>query len=388
MTRVLHVSASFPRRLDDASAPFLLDLVHVQREHGWEPSVVALHDRGLARRHDLAGVPVRRARYAPDRWEVLAYRGGLVHSLPGFLVRGRSERSSGAWTRALLLPALLVALAWATTTELRRARPAVLHAHWIVPGGFVVALVPRRWRPRTVITLHGTDVELADGRLRPLARWVERRVDGLLAVSAPLARRAEQVLGLEEGSVGVARLPLPTGVEPTPVPPGARTVLAAGRASREKGLDVLVAALGEPECAGIAATIVTEGPERPALEAQIARLGLGDRVAVHGLVPRAELFELVRRHHLVAVPSRAEGLGMVALEALALGRPVVASAVGGLVEVVTDGVDGALVPPDDVRALAGALASVPLVAPEAGAVALHRPDAVIAAHAAAYGAGV
>ena len=54
---------------------------------------------------------------------------------------------------------------------------------------------------------------------------------------------------------------------------------------------------------------------------------------------------------------------------------------------VTDGADGALVPPDDVRALAGALASVPLVAPAATAVALHGPDAVVAAHAAAYGAG-
>ena len=117
MTRVLHVSASFPRHLDDSSAPFLLDLVRVQREHGWEPSVVALHDRGLARRHDLAGVPVRRARYVPDRWEVLAYRGGLVHSLPGFLVHGRGERSSGVWRRALLLPALLVVLVWATTTS-------------------------------------------------------------------------------------------------------------------------------------------------------------------------------------------------------------------------------------------------------------------------------
>lgn len=384
MTRVLHLSASFPRRPDDASAPFLLDLARVQRDHGWSPSVVALHDRGLPGRHDVDGIPVRRARYGPGAWEVLAYRGGLVHSLPR-VVSGR--RSPGAWRRALLLPALLHALFWSTVGELRRSRPDVLHAHWIVPGGFLAALVPRRLRPRTVVTLHGTDVELAAGRLRPLARWVVRRVDGVLAVSTALARRAEEAMGLPEGTVGVARLPLAPGLVPTPIPSGARSVLAAGRASSEKGLDVLVAALAEPQGTGLSATIVTEGPQRSALEAQAAALGVDDRVALRGLVPRAELFDLVRTHQLVAVPSRREGLGMVALEALALGRPVVASAVGGLVDVVADGVDGALVPPDDPGALARALAAVPLVSPLADAVAHHRPDAVIAAHAVAYGTG-
>jgi glycosyltransferase involved in cell wall biosynthesis len=349
--------------------------------------VVALHDRGLPRRHELDGVPIRRARYGPDRWEVLAYRGGLVHSLPGVVSGRRGPRPSGLVLRALMLPALLHAMFWTTVGELRRTRPDVLHAHWIVPGGFVVALLPRRWRPRTVVTLHGTDVELAAGRLRPLARWVSRRVDAVLAVSGPLARRAEQVLDLPAGSVAVARLPLPPGLDPSPIPPGPRRVLAAGRASREKGFDVLVAALAEPEAAEVTATIVAEGPERSALEEQVGALDLSDRVALRPLVSRAELFDLMRGHQVVAVPSRSEGLGMVALEALALGRPVVASAVGGLVDLVVDGADGALVAPDDARALARALRQVPLVAPTAAAVAQHRPGAVVAAHAAAYGIG-
>jgi hypothetical protein len=76
---------------------------------------------------------------------------------------------------------------------------------------------------------------------------------------------------------------------------------------------------------------------------------------------------------------------MLAVEALALGRPVVASAVGGLPTVVVDGVDGVLVPPDDSAALAEAIATVPLVAPAATVADAHRPAAVLAAHAAAYG---
>jgi glycosyltransferase involved in cell wall biosynthesis len=113
-------------------------------------------------------------------------------------------------------------------------------------------------------------------------------------------------------------------------------------------------------------------------------LGVADRVTFRDLVPRRELFGLVAEHQVVVVPSRTEGLGMVALESLALGRPVVASAVGGLPEVVDDGADGALVPAGDADALAAALAGVALVTPTARAAEPHRPAAVIAAHAAAY----
>jgi glycosyltransferase involved in cell wall biosynthesis len=372
VTSVLHVSASFPRHVDDSTAPFLIDLVEGQLRHGWTPAVIAVHDAGLPSRHEVAGVPVRRVRYAPGRWEVLAYRGGGHGGLRSPL-------------HALLLPGLVVSLVLALRAEVRRTRPDVVHAHWILPGGLAVALLPRRRRPRTVVTLHGTDVELAAGRLRPLARWVLRRADAILAVSEPLARRAEQLLGLPAGAVGVGRIPLPVDLAALPMPPGERRVLAAGRASPEKGFDVLVAALARPAAAGLRATLVVDGPQRGALEADVLASGLGDRVAVRGLVPRRELFAPMADHHLVVVPSRTEGLGMVALEALALGRPVVASAVGGLPEVVADGVDGALVPPDDPGALAAALAAVPLVPPAAAAAAPHRPAAVIAAHAAAYG---
>ncbi|MGQ0616017.1 MAG: glycosyltransferase [Acidimicrobiia bacterium] len=373
--RVLHVSASFPRRPDDAVAPFLLDLVAGQRAAGWDAAVVAVHDAGLPLRHEVAGVPVRRVRYGPARAEVLAYRGG-----------GHGRLRSPA--HALLLPGLAAALAAAVASEVRRWRPDVVHAHFLLPGGLAAALLRRSGRPRVVVTLHGTDVALAAGRARPLARTVAGRADAVLAVSAPLARQAEDILGLSTGAVGVARLPLPAGLVPAPLPAGPLRLLAAGRASTEKGFDVLVAALALPEASAWSATLVTEGPERPALEKQAASLGLGDRLRFEPLVPRAALHDMVRAHSAVVVPSRSEGLGMMALEALALGRPVVASSVGGLPEVVEDGVDGVLVPADDPLALARALAGLRLVAPTGAAAGRHRAEAVVAAHAAAYGTTV
>jgi glycosyltransferase involved in cell wall biosynthesis len=370
--RVVHISASFPRSDDDAVAPFLADLVHAQRDAGWSPAVVAAHDAGLPRRNVVAGVSVRRVRYAPDRAEVLVYRGAGHGGL------------SAPW-HAALLPGLFLALLVGAVREVRAHRASVVHAHWLLPGGLVAALLPRRSGLRFVLTLHGTDVELASGRLRPVARWIAGRADAVLAVSEPLARRAEDVFGWTASRIGVARLPLSSAIEPSPLPPHPPCrLLAAGRASREKGLDVLVEALALDGAAAWSATLVTEGPERPALEARIAALGLGDRVQVRDLCPHEQLFELMREHHALVVPSRSEGLGMVAVEALAAGRPVIASAVGGLPEVVTDGVDGTLVPPDDPAALARAIGALPLVPPAAPAVARHQPAAVLAAHADAY----
>ncbi len=371
--RALHVSASFPRSRRDPVAPFLLDLVDAQQAAGWDVSVVASHDAGLPVRHVLdGGVMVHRARYAPDRFEVVVYRGGG---------HGRLRHPA----HLLLLPGVVLSLLAATWREVRRQRPDVLHAHWLLPGGLVAALIPRTGA-RLVVTLHGPDAELAASRLAgPLARFVARRADTLLAVSEPLARRAEEALGLDAGAVGVARLPLPSGLVPSPLPEGDLRLLAAGRASIEKGFDVLLAALALPDARDWQATLVTEGPERARLEALAHPLA--DRIRFLDLMPRAELFDLIREHHAVVVPSRSEGLGMFAVEALALGRPVVASEVGGLTEVVVPGDDGALVPPDDPAALAVALAKLSgdLHPPTSSAVARHAPEAVVADHRAAYG---
>lgn len=363
------MSASFPRRDDDNVAPFLADLVATQAGAGWDVSVVAVHDAGLPRRHQVAGVDVRRVRYGPERWEVLAYRGG-----------GHGGLQSPA--HALLLPGLAAAMRVALSREVSALKPDVVHGHWLLPAGLLLATLPRSG-PRKVLTLHGTDVELAAGRVRPLARRIARRMDTILAVSEPLARRAEAVLGLASGSVGVARLPLPAGLEPTPIPADTRRVIAAGRASREKGFDVLLRALALPAAADWEATLVAEGPEMTTLR-RLAH-DLGSRIEILPPQPRERLFDLVRAHSAVAVPSRSEGLGMFAVEALALGRPVVASRVGGLTEVVVDGVDGALVPSDDPEALAEALGSLALKPPGGAAAERHRAPAVVDAHARAYG---
>ncbi len=134
-------------------------------------------------------------------------------------------------------------------------------------------------------------------------------------------------------------------------------VVFAGRLSAEKGVDVLIeAAAALPS--GVPVDIAGDGPARPALEELAARRAPG-RIRFHGRLDKATLHGLVRRAAVAAVPSRwHENQPMAVLEAMACGVPVVGTDLGGLPELIVDGVDGAVVPADDPAALAEALRQV------------------------------
>jgi phosphatidyl-myo-inositol dimannoside synthase len=369
--RVLHVTSSFPRHPDDPVAPFLLDLARAQAADDMRVTVVAPHDASLPRRERFGDVEVVRARYAPKRFERLAYRGGLM----------ATARDP---TAALLVPGLVAALATATRRVANELRPDVIHAHWWLPSG--LAALATRGVP-LVITLHGSDVGLAQhAGVGALARAVASRAAFVAAVSEPLLQEARAALRLDPERSGVVRMPIAVNsahhTEPPRDAPPWRLV-AVGRASPEKGFDVLLDAvhIARRDGADVTLDIIGDGPDRAALEARSAQLGLAGAVRFLGQLPRAALYERMATAHAVVVPSRREGLGLVAAEALALGRPVIASDVGGLPEVVTAGT-GMLVPPGDAAALAHALRSLPLPSPPADspAVAAHAIETVVAAH--------
>jgi len=375
--RVLHVTSTYPRAPGDATGPFLADLVAASRQAGLDVRVVAPHAPDV-----VAMEGVRRFRYGPARAEVLAYRGGLLSA-----ARGRG---------ALLVPPYMAAMSWAVASEARRWRPDIVHAHWWLPGG-VAALAGARVGGRkggpvpVIVTLHGSDVPVAR-RLRPLARRVAGRAAVVTAVSGALAAEASEILDLP---VAVTAMPVVvTPRSPPSSPPARAGIVAVGRLMPEKGFDVLIDAL---RLAPMPLTIVGSGPLEAALREQAA----GMDVRWTGTLARAALHDLLAGAAAVVVPSRREGLGLVAVEAILLGTPVIASFTGGLPEAlgaydaprpsygeVLDAPGGLLVPPDHVGALAAALARVPtLGSPGALAVAgaaRHRPDAVAERHVALY----
>jgi glycosyltransferase involved in cell wall biosynthesis len=370
-TRVLHVSASFPRSANDSVAPFLLDLCRAQQAGGLHVEAVGLHDGGLATTQQLDGVTVHRARYAPDRYEVLAYRGG-----------GHAQLRS-RW-HALLIAPMLLSLLVTTWRAIGKAKPDVVHAHFLLPGGLIVALATlMRRNVRFVITFHGNDARLAQHRLvRPVARWIARRADTVAAVSSELATSVETTLGMARGSVMVAPMPLGPSLVTHPLPEGPLRLIAAGRASHEKGYDVLLRALRDERTSRWSATLVTDGPVIDDLRSLAEPLG--SRVTMVAPLQHDALIDALIAHHVVVIPSRHEGLGMLAAEALAVGRPIIAAGVGGLVNFVQSPLDGCLFTSQNEEELADILATFVPQVPEGSAIEMVRPANVVATHRALY----
>jgi glycosyltransferase involved in cell wall biosynthesis len=228
--------------------------------------------------------------------------------------------------KALLVPSLLASFRRAAARAVREAD--LVHAHWLGAGAVAATL-----GTPYVLQVHGTDLVL--GRRVPwLARTILRRAAVVVAGSEALAADA-RALGARDVRV------IPTGVEiPAEVvaPEEPPHVLFAGRLAEEKGvLELAEAARDLPLVVAGAGHLASRIP------------------GTLGPVPPRELGGYYDRAAVVAVPSRREGYGLVAREAMAHGRPVVASAVGGLLDAIEDGVTGVLVPPRDVAALRQAL---------------------------------
>jgi len=292
--KVAVLTTSYPRGPEGVAGAFVRDAVEHLRASGLDVAVVSP---------------------ASFRHFGIAYGDGIA---------GNLRRQP--W-RALLLPLFLASFVRAAR---RAARDAdVVHAHWLP-----TALPALATGKPVVVQLWGTDVELAR-RVRPLARWLLRRARVVLCPSRALAEAARE-LGAADVRVVAPGVDLPDRVVGVPDEPP--HVLFVGRLSEEKGvLELLEATAGLPR------VIVGDGP---------LRARVPDAV---GFVPPGELGPYYERAAVVACPSRREGYGVVAREALSYGRPVVASAVGGLVDAVEDGVTGLLVPPRDPSALRAAL---------------------------------
>jgi glycosyltransferase involved in cell wall biosynthesis len=380
--RVLFLAHSYPRRAGDSAGSFLLRLAVGLRERGIDVRVLAPAAAGLASEDVIEGVPVARYRYAPRDWETLAYTGNMAADVAGS-VSGK-----------LALAGLLAAGTARTALELKRWRPDVVHAHWWFPAGLVAMLPSRFAHVPMVTTMHGSDVRLALGA--KAAHGAFRRVLGasaaVTAVSSWLATQANRIA--PDAHVEVAPMPVRAelfaadAAERSPEP----RFLFVGRLNEQKGITHLVRALAAMRHRA-SLDVVGDGPDAPALRHLTADLGVADRVRWLPSVQQEELPALYRRATALVLPSREEGLGLVAVEAHLSGTPVVGSDSGGIPDVVRDGQTGLLVTQGDPRALAHALDTL-LDLPDRGAawgqagrveaLARFTPAAVAARYAALY----
>lgn len=256
-------------------------------------------------------------------------------------------------------PQALAALWRATAAAVHTFEPDCVHLHSTFAGAIGrLGLALGRSRPSVVYCAHGWAFDMTGSATkRYLTTWAERALapacEGIIAISEHDRRRAIEA-GIAPSRIvtvlnGIADAPPP----PPPKPSAIRRILFIGRLDQQKGFDILLKAI-EPLAREVSLRV-------------IGTAVVGNQTAIVRDRPGIEMLgwcdeERVRRElawaDCVVIPSRWEGFGLVALEAMRAGRAVLASRVGGLCEVVEDGRTGWLVPPEDPSALRRALMSI------------------------------
>lgn len=258
-----------------------------------------------------------------------------------------------------------------TWSKLRKLKPDLLHIHHVWPAAdrYLSGIARAAGVPHIVITEHIVGEAHSPGQ-KALKRNELQRADAVTAVTGAIVDSLVRDYGIERSLVRVvpngADLP-DTGAEEvaagrwrakylvTPIKP---LWVVVGRLEEQKGHDILFDALAELVRQGMDFTLVVagEGSRRGWLEQQAVSRGLSPRVQFVGQLE--DVGGLLAAADAVLLPSRWEGLPLVLLEAMARGRPIVASRVGGMADALEDGVSGTLVPPGDPVALAAALESL------------------------------
>lgn len=344
--RVLFITHNFPRHPGDLPGNFILRLARALKETGVEIQVLAPHAPRLTPVVSIETIPVERFRYAPERRETLAYEGTMAAQVRNSL---RAKLDMIALIRA-----------GAKAVQAHAVTADVVHAHWWFPGGLAVTRAAARGKP-IVTTLHGSDVRFARGTVaRALMSRVLARSARVTAVSQWLADEAARLGGID--APRVAPMPVETDMF-TPSDTPRDGVLFVGKLDDQKGPHVLLEALAQLP-SRISGTFVGDGPNAQMLHARAAALGVAGRVRWCGALPQEALASYYRAARVVVAPAtEAEGLGLVAAESMLCETPVIASKLGGLPDLVEDGVTGRLVPPSDPKALAAAI-ETSLASPE------------------------
>lgn len=358
--RILYIVSAYSRSGGDVITPWLNETIRRLRERGVDVEVLAPSYRGL-RAQEIDGVRVHRFRYAPSRLEDLTHdqtAPDRVREKPAYLA---------------LVPGYVAAGSVAAARLARSGRFDVVHVHWPVPHGILGLMAKRAGGLPLVSTFHGVELTWTARKmpfLRPFLRRLIRASDAVTANSSHTERLIRELWDRAVVRVpfGAALAPAASADgDPSPPPPPTSPadpfrLLFVGRLVERKGVGHLLEAIARLRTTHrLRLDVVGDGPMRAALEARARELAVSDLVAFAGFLPVSELaarFTAADAFVLPAVEDSkgdVEGLGVVLIEALTYGVPVIASSSGGIVDIVEDGRTGLLVPPGDAHALAAAI---------------------------------
>ena len=373
--KVLVIGSVYPRFDKDAEVPWLRTSVAHLKKAGVEIQVLAPSYKGL-KSHDIDGTRVNRFRYAPASWEILTHEEGAP-----------SKMASRPWLQLLAIPYIINGF-FKCLKICRKWRPDIIHAHWPFPHAYIALGAAKLFRIPLVLNFHGAELLLIRKKkwVKPLLKFAIGQAQAVFANSSFTAGKIKAIRNVDvewspygttlDGDGGHPR----NAPEAHPVD-GKFKVLFVGRHIERKGICYLIEAAKYLSADKFEIRIVGEGDLTEELKAQAAQLDgsviLSEahqggaegsspehrpaRIVFTGKLVAPELAREYREANVFVLPAivdhkgDTEGLGVVLIEAMELGLPIVASDVGGIPDVVVNNESGILVPEKDAVALADAI---------------------------------
>jgi len=343
------LGSTYPRFDEDPQVPWLRKTVSLLKEKGHTVTVAASSFEGLGK-HEIDGVEVLRFRYAPARWENLTHDEGAP---------SKSHTIGGKIAAAFyIISGILHMLYWSRTRKFD-----LIQVHWPFPHG-LFAILPRLFfGTKVVMTAHGAGMAMArkSGLIRQLLKLALRHADSITANSSHTKNEIARLTGFSSENIPYgATVEFKSGQKP--LSKKKTKILFSGRHIQRKGVDYLISALPQIlEKHDVELNITGDGDRTDEWKRLSNELCLLNKVNFLGFVSNEELSELYQECDIYCLPAiyddknDTEGLGVVLIEALLHARPVVASRVGGIVDVIKDSKTGVLVEEKNSQALANAI---------------------------------
>ena len=362
--KVLVIGSVYPRYDKDAEVPWLRTSIAHLKKAGLDVQVLAPAYKGL-KSHTIDGTPVNRFRYAPADWEILTHEEGAP-----------SKMASRPWLQLLAIPYIISGF-FKCIKICRQWKPDIIHAHWPFPHAYIALGAAKLFHIPLVLNFHGAELLLIRKKkwVKPLLKFAIGQAQSIFANSSFTAGKIKAIRDVDvvwspygttlderreacpEPAEGTRDEREGSGLAPHPVN-GKFKVLFVGRHIERKGIRYLIEAAKYLPQDKFEIRIIGEGDLTGQLKQQAAQY---PHVLFTGKLPAAELAREYREANVFVLPAivdhkgDTEGLGVVLIEAMESGLPVIASDVGGIPDVVVDNVSGLLVPEKSPVALADAI---------------------------------
>jgi len=325
---------------------------------GMKIKTITPHSKNLPTTEIIDEVTVRRFRYLPERYEI------------GSSAISEISKSKAGFFKVSLIASIFCIF---TFFECLKEKPDIFHGHWAFPGGYIAYLMSKIFGKQFVVTIHGGEINMLK-KFKFLQKIVISSLNhsSIIITNSNFTKNEMIKLGAHEEKITIIKVPpnfvkVETNDENIKTfrkkftEPQSQIVLFVGRLVELKGVEYLIRSLNEIKKIDIHLIIAGNGPLKNDLEKLTSSLGLENKVTFFGQADKRELGLLHSISDVFVCPSiidsegSTEGLGLVIPEAMKSGIPVIASAVGGIIDTVKNEVNGLLVEEKNPKAIANAI---------------------------------